>query len=396
MNSSSLKSSSAGTPNMETRKYERRYDIDWLRVLAMATIFLYHSGRPFDAFEWIIMNPEPDLAFTLVNVFVRGWIMPLFFVISGMATYFSLARRSPGQFVRARFKRLMIPFIFGLFVILPVLEYFDVLFHGFHGSFIDFYFSVYFIRVHNSGYKGSYLWYIFWLFVFSLVTVHFLKWLGKEENRSKISKLAAVCNRHGGIFLLAIPLIIVEIVALTPFSVTPSSYGGGARAQLPVYLVFFILAYVLASDSRFEQSIDKNGIPALIIGIVTSVLIIVFTTVLGVKALLHTVLLYYVLFSAVWAFNGWCWVIAILSFGRKLLSFKHRYLKISNELVLPFYILHATVIVVMAFYVVGLNLSVIAKYVIIVSASFAVISILLLPIRQINVLRFLFGMKLKN
>jgi len=63
---------------------------------------------------------------------------------------------------------------------------------------------------------------------------------------------------------------------------------------------------------------------------------------------------------------------------------------------LPFYILHQTVIVVIAFYVVGLNLIVIEKYLIIVLTSFAVISALLFPIRQINVLRFLFGMRLKK
>lgn len=153
---------------------------------------------------------------------------------------------------------------------------------------------------------------------------------------------------------------------------------------------------MLASDSKFEQSVDKNGIPALVTGIITSVLImLVFTGLLGLEALLPTIL-YYIIFSILWAFNGWCWVIVILSFGRKLLSFNHRYLKFSNELVLPYYILHQTVIVVMAFYVVGSNLSVIVKYLIIVSASFAIISILLLPIKQINVLRFLFGMRLKK
>lgn len=266
MNSSSLKSSNSGTPNIETRKYERWYWLDWLRVLAMGTIFLYHSGRPFVPFEWIIMNPEPDLVFTLVNVFVTGWIMPLFFVVSGLATYFSLAKRSPGQFAKERFKRLMIPFIFGLFVILSVHQYFKVLFWtrgAFTGSFIDFYFWVYFthtlyystptewgyIKVFPFDFdlsptyfagsdQGSYLWYIFWLFIFSLVTVHFFKWLRKEENRSKISKLAAVCSRHGGIFLMAIPLIIVEIVALPPFFVTPSDYGGW---KLPTYLAFLYL-----------------------------------------------------------------------------------------------------------------------------------------------------------
>ncbi len=129
----------------------RRYDIDWLRVLAMLTIFLYHSGRPFTITPWAIMNSEPDLLFTLANVFVTGWIMPLFFVISGMATYYSLAKRSSGQYVSSRFKRLMIPFIFALFFILPVDRFYSLVFNGhFTGSFTDFYFWTYFSRINFS------------------------------------------------------------------------------------------------------------------------------------------------------------------------------------------------------------------------------------------------------
>ena len=126
------------------KKPERRYDIDWLRVLAMAMIFLYHSGRPFVPFDWAIMNVEPDPIFTLFNVFVTGWIMPLFFVISGIATYFSLTKRSIGQYAKSRFIRLMIPFIFALFVILPFDRYYDAVFDGYTGSFTNFFFDEYF------------------------------------------------------------------------------------------------------------------------------------------------------------------------------------------------------------------------------------------------------------
>ena len=408
----SLNASPATQTTPSDTKPARRYDIDWLRVLAMLTIFLYHSGRPFVLFPWAIMNSEPDPIFTLANIFVTGWIMPLFFVISGMATYFSLAKRSPGQYVNSRFKRLMIPFIFALFVILPVDRFYSLVFNGlFTGSFIDFYFWTYFSRITfswgwinvfpfdfnlrltylASSTQGLYLWYLFWLFIFSLITVHFFKYLRKEQMRQKISKLATVCNQRGGIFLMAIPLIIVDLVALPPIFAFPSDYGGW---KLLTYLAFFILAYMLASDSKFEESIDKNGRLALVLGIITSILIIILFGTFGVESL--TLISFYILFTIVWAFNGWCWIIVILSIGRKRLNFNHRYLPIANELVLPFYILHETIIIVMAFYVVGFELIVILKYLLIVITSFAIISIILVPIRQINALRFLFGMRLKK
>jgi glucan biosynthesis protein C len=229
------------------------------------------------------------------------------------------------------------------------------------------------------------------------VTVHFFKWLVREGNLNKFSKLHAVCNRRGGILLLAVPVILVNIAAVPPFFVFPSGYGGW---KLPTYLVLFITAYVIATNPRFEEAIEKNRLPTLLLGILTSLLILAVTagTVSepagsgsgsGIDA-------YYVVVSTVWALNGWCWVTAIIGFGRKHLSFNHKFLRSSNELVLPFYVLHQSVIVAIAFYVVALNLATIEKFLIIVLTSLPIIVALLYPISKFNVLRFLFGMRMKT
>ncbi len=378
--------------------------LDWVRVLAMGIIFLFHSSRPFAPPSWHIMNPTPDLGFTLFDIFVSGWIMPLFFAVSGIAVYFSLAKRSASQFVSDRFMRLMIPFLFvGLLVILPVNVYYDAVFHRyFTGDFLSFYLGPYFTKYFpfdlnfsptyfaNSN-QGIYLWYLFWLFVFSLATFHLFKWLAEERNRNRLSKLYAVCNMRGGILLLAVPLIIVNIAAVPPYFIFPSGYGGW---KLPAYLVLFITAYVMASSPQFEESIEKNRVPALLSGIITSLLIIALSILFSSDS--SAMERYYVPVSIVWALNGWCWVTAILGFGRKHLSFDHKYLKVSNELVLPFYVLHQSIIVAIAFYVVSLNLIVIEKYLLIVLVSFSIIVALLYPISKINLLRFLFGMRIKN
>jgi heme/copper-type cytochrome/quinol oxidase subunit 2 len=384
---------------------ERWYWLDWLRVLAMGTIFLFHSSRPFAPPPWHVMNSIMDIGFTLFDAFISGWIMPLFFVISGIAVYSSLRKRggSASEFVKDRFMRLMIPFIsVGLLIVLSVNVYYDAIFHGnFTGDFLGFYLGPYFTEFFpfdlnfsstyfaNSN-QGVYLWYLFWLFIFSLASFPFFKWLAKEVNRDRLSKLYTACNRRGGILLLAIPLIIVNLAAVPPYFVFPSGYGGW---KLPTYLVFFIIAYVMTSSPQFEESIDKNRTISLMLGVVASALIIGLYAAVG-ESLANPS--YYILVSVVWALNGWCWVCALLGFGRKYLSFDHKYLKVSNELVLPFYVLHQSVIVAVAFYVVGLNLIVIEKYLLIVLVSFPIIATLLYPISNVNVLRFLFGMRMKN
>jgi heme/copper-type cytochrome/quinol oxidase subunit 2 len=378
----------------------------------MGTIFLFHSSRPFAPPSWHVMNSTLDLGFTLFDAFISGWIMPLFFVISGIAVYYSVGKRSTLQFVKDRFLRLMIPFLtVGLLLVLSVNVYYDTVFHGnFTGDFPSFYLGPYFTKFFpltltfsptyfaNSN-QGIYLWYLFWLFTFSLVTFPFFKWLAKEENRNKLSKLYAACNRRGGFLLLAVPLIIVNIAAVPPYFVFPSAYGGW---KLPAYLVFFIAGYVMASSPQFEESIEKSRQASLILGIITSVLILTVVALSGVTSGSSGpsdpsgINGSYIVVSTIWGLNGWCWVAAILGFGRKHLSFNHRFLQTSNELVLPFYILHQAVIVAVAYYVVGLGSIVIEKYLLIMLASFPIIVALLYPINKINLLRFLFGMRLKK
>ncbi len=388
----------------EVSMSERWYWLDWLRVISMGAIFLYHSGMPFVSYDnWHITNSQPDSVISLFNQLMISWIMPLFFVVSGIATYLSLSKRSPWQFAWERFERLMIPFILtGLLLILPIHVYFDSIFHGtFSGNFQNFYLGPYFteffpfdsdfsLTYFADSNQGIYLWYIFWLFVFSLVATNFFKWLKKEENSVRISRLAMITNRPGGIFLLTIPVIIVNVVTMPPFFVFPTGYGGG---KLPTYLAFFVTAYLLATNSQFGESIEKNRVLALLLGVATTLFNIYFLVTFGLEAFGSTVPVYYITVSVFWALNGWSWVITILGFGHKHLSFNHRFLGFSNELVLPFYILHQTIIVAISFFVVSLDLIPIEKYFIIILASFSILSILLFLIRQFNLLRFLFGMR---
>jgi glucan biosynthesis protein C len=383
---------------------ERWYWLDWLRVLAMGAIFLFHSSAPFSYFPWDVMNPTPNLGFTVFGLFILGWVMPLFFVISGISVCFSLTSRSVSQFARERLERLVIPFVLvGLLVVLPVDVYYRVVSAGiFTGDFVHFYFGPYFTKFFPfdlnfsptyfaDSNQGIYLWYLFWLFVFSLITVHFFKWLAKQENRKRLSKLNAVCNRRGGILLLAVPVILVNIAAVPPFFVFPTVYGGW---KLPTYFMFFVTAYVMACNPQFEESVEKSRMLALLLGILTSFLAI--GALLIAEADPSGMSSHYLSVSTLWALNGWCWVTALLGFGRKHLSFNHKFLQPSNELVLPFYILHQSVIVAIAFYVVALNLITIEKFLLIVLVSFPIIAALLYPVSKINVLRFLFGMRMKT
>ena len=66
----------------------------------------------------------------------------------------------------------------------------------------------------------------------------------------------------------------------------------------------------------------------------------------------------------------------------------------SNEAVLPIYILHQTVIVIVTFFVIELSLSILpALFLVIIMSSFGSVIIYDLIVKRIKWVRFLFGMR---
>jgi peptidoglycan/LPS O-acetylase OafA/YrhL len=93
-------------------KYERRYDIDWLRIIAVFLVFIFHNARFFDFNEWHVKNSELDLGMTIFVNFLGGVGMPLFFIISGMATFYFLGFANAKLYTKARFVRLIYSYTF--------------------------------------------------------------------------------------------------------------------------------------------------------------------------------------------------------------------------------------------------------------------------------------------
>ena len=98
---------------------ERRYELDWLRVLAVLLLIFFHSARVFDFGDFYVKNDTLSFGMEVFVVFIDLWFMPLFFSIAGAAAFFALARRSGGKFLSERTKRLLVPFVFGMLVIVP-------------------------------------------------------------------------------------------------------------------------------------------------------------------------------------------------------------------------------------------------------------------------------------
>ena len=110
----------SATIEIVTTTSNREYGLDWLRVAAFAVLIFYHSGMMFVPWEFHIKNHETRDTLTRIMLFFNRWRLPLLFFISGCGVVFSLRRRELAKFAAERVRRLLIPLVFGMFVIIPL------------------------------------------------------------------------------------------------------------------------------------------------------------------------------------------------------------------------------------------------------------------------------------
>ena len=178
-----------------TTKLARLYYLDWLRVLAMVGIFFFHNARFFDVFtDWHVKNATTGIGPTIIVAFLDGWIMPFFFVLAGVGSYFALRFRNSGQFAGERTMRLLIPLIFGMFIIVVPQAYFEAVSHGEQLGGYNF-FQIYGLYLQTlPELNWFHLWFLAYLFVFSLIALPVFLPFGKAA-KSVLARAAVILGK---------------------------------------------------------------------------------------------------------------------------------------------------------------------------------------------------------
>ncbi len=368
----------------------RRYDLDWLRVFAILLIFIYHCGRFFDHGWWHLKAEQRNVIASAFSLFGEQWGLHLLFLLSGAGLWFTLQTYSVSQNILGRLKRLMIPFLFGVFVLAPPQVYFERLRSAeFHGSFLQFYphyFEGFYFFGGNFSWMGHHLWFLPYLFLLSLLATPLFLYLQKEEGQRTLARLAAVGEKRGGIFLLALPFVIIQM------SLRPLFPDHASLADFLLWLVCLVMGYVIIAEPKLHAAIVRRGKLALALAMLCSAIIVGWL--LSPNAPAPAYRLPYLALMALRGFNLWFWLVAILWLGNTFLNFNHRVLQYGNEAVLPFYMLHQTIIITMGYYVLQQGWPMLATYLFIAASSFlAVVLIYELLVRRFNLMRWLFGMK---
>jgi peptidoglycan/LPS O-acetylase OafA/YrhL len=378
-------------------KASRLFDVDWLRVLATVLIFVFHTGRMFDTMEpWHIKNPQVTEALTYPMVFGSQFVMPLFWILSGVGTCFALRSHAAREYVRRRLSRLLVPLVtLGWFVLSPPQIYIERVtaqnyntppFSGTFWQYLPHYFEGFYGFGGNFAWNGMHLWYLFYLVVFTLLSLPLFLYMRGARGGKVVSALASFLSKPGAVFLMFLPVLVPEILIRRGTFVLGWVEGGWS---LGAHWVFLLLGYFIASDARLRPAIQRHRWVALALAVLSLVPLVI----LGPQ--MESLPFGSMSFNLQWGLrtlNGWCWLVAILGFGSKHLNFANAALAYAGPAVLPFYILHQPVTVVLGYLLRDWPLVIGLKYPLMVVLAFGLCMLLYeLLIRRIALLRFLFG-----
>lgn len=367
----------------------RRYDLDWLRVIVFGLLIFYHVGMFFVPWGWHIKNNVIYDWLRYPMLFVNQWRLPILFTISGMGTYYALNRRTGLQFASERIKRLLLPLVFGMLVIVPPQVYIErIAKNQFAGSYFDFWPALAFKGVYPEGnLSWHHLWFLPYLLLFSLVLIPVFLYLRKNPKHLFIKWLERKVSKPFGLFYFIIPLYLIEATVEPFFEETHALIGDWFVIAKNMTLFFFGFLLISVKDA-FWATVEKHRRLYLIIG----------TLAFSVQCFI-----WFNLEDSTWVhfteafvkvLNFWSWILTLFGYAAKYVNRPSRLLAYCNQAVYPFYILHQTITIIIGYFLMALPWGLFTKASIMVLVTFGgswVIYEFLIRRWQIN--RLFFGLK---
>ncbi len=353
----------------------RRYGIDWLRIFIVFLLFPFHTARVFDFWEPNYIKDVPNAFSSWLIVAIGFWFMALLFVIAGYSTFHALQKRTAGEYAKERVLRLFVPFLFGLVLIVPVQGYVASLQHeGFTGSYLQF-LGGYFTDFRDiSGYTGSFtpahLWFILFLFVISLCLLPLLIRLRAPKTERTMR-----------------PWLLV--LAFLPMTVAEALPDIGGKNPF-FFALLFLFGFLIARADCIMESIRRMRFVTLTAALILTPGYLMLVNALGWPDGINLIS------GAVALLRNLCvWLIilALMGLADTYLNKPAPALNYLNRASFPVYVLHQSVMMVVAYFVVATGFSPAVKFLAIMIGTLALSLLFYELFRHIAPMRFILGIK---
>lgn len=386
----------------------RRHDIDALRVIAFGILILYHAGMVYVA-EWGFHIKSPHLAEWLQwpMIAVNRWRMPLLFMISGIALGLAARGHSPGRQASLRSVRLLLPLAFGMVAIVPVQAWCEArlggAFDGGFGAFMLRYLQ--FRPWPDGGFSGAeygvtwnHLWYLAYVWVYSMVLLALTPLLDSSAARRL---RGAMFRGHFG-WWIALPaaLQFASFWWLLPHFPETHALVGDWHAHAK-YLMYFVAGWLVAREAGFWDRLQARRWALLMLA-ATAITLELSLRAAGRYLPLGEIPAW--LLHVDWgmveriarAIYAWTAVLAVLAWGRALLNRPFAWLPYARQAVYPWYLLHQSLIVLAAFWLVPLALGPVVEPLLVIAATVAGCALTHgLVVQRVPLLRPLWGLPMQ-
>jgi len=384
-------------PPLATPAAPRRHDIDALRALAFCLLILYHWAMlyVFD-WEWHVKSSYQSEAWQWPMLFVNRWRMDLIFLVSGIAAAFLLKPGAALRFAGQRTWRLLLPLVFGMLVIVPIQPYAQGVSNGLVAPGFWAFYGEYISRAHpwpegafdgwDSGITWNHLWYLAYLWIYTLVLAVLAKPLASPLGQ----RLTGLFTNLRGVYLLvlpALPLVAWTLLLQERFPDNGDFVSDWYRNA--VYFTVFLYGYLIARNDGFWAEALRLRRTSLACALALFVPYVILVAVSSEdlpswqQDLIWTLRNLYI----------WTMLLAILGWSHALLNRPFRWLPWANRSVYPWYILHQSLIVALAFWLVPMKLGPIVEGALILAGTVAGCWLGSAIVQRVPWLRPCFGLK---
>jgi len=303
--------------------FSREHHIDWLRTLSILSLIPFHVFAYHAQTRFALKTGTVDPLINYLYYFLEQWRLCLLFFISGYCSVIYLKKYSPQKYIKNKVKRILVPLFLGSIIIIPPQVYLEKIRFGlFQGSFIDFIPHI-FSGIYPQGNSSwGHLWFLFYLFVYMFVFFSFYQQILKIKFRL--------------VFLL-FPLLIE--VFMRPYSPSfPNFITDYANVLVFGFYFYLGLKY---KETRLDILTNKFS----------KELILILSFLLIMTPLLYEMSYYD-------SFKGLRTLLIVLILPvvtKKSLSFNNRFLEYFKLRNYAIYIIHHTVIIIIAERFLNLN-----------------------------------------
>ncbi|TAG30311.1 MAG: acyltransferase [Sphingobacteriia bacterium] len=343
---------------------DRKYFIDWIRVIAIALLMVYHVAivfQPWGLMIGFMVNTEPWDSLWIPMTMLNVWRIPILFFIAGIGVFYSFKNRNWHQLLKERGQRIGIPLVFGIVFIAPVYLLIIQNYYDWKLQYIP---------------QASHLWFLGNILCYVILSIVPLYYIKREANSLFVTKLRKLFS-NPIVFLIVIICFVLETIIVNP--PIYEMYASTTHGFFLGWLAFIFGCFFAISGEGFWNNLVKFRwlfMPLVILFFIARV-----NNYVSLPKKVHLPI------------ETCLWVFTIFSFAKQYLNIPHRKLTYYSKAAYPVYILHMIFLGLSCSLILPLELNAQIKFYGVLTGTIVGSLLCYELIKRIKFLSILFGIK---